>query len=448
MRNLTPPRLIILSFLSVICLGTIILSLPIATNGPGRLPLIDSLFTATSATCVTGLIVRDTGSYFSAFGRWVIFLLFQMGGLGIMTFSTLFAVMLGRKIGFRQTEIVHSTLNKQSIVGLKKLIIYIVGITFAIEITGALLLFARWSAVTDWSIIETAERAVFHSVSAFCNAGFALFRASFENFSADPYINLVMIILIVLGGIGFVVKMDIIGLFINKGAARRISLQAKIALFTSLLLIVLGAVVILFFEKEGVLRTLPWGERLWGAFFQSVTARTAGFNTLSIGEFTTPSLLFLIFLMFIGASPGSTGGGIKTCTFAILFVTVKNMLKNNKHVKMFDRTIPRQVVRESLVIFFLGFTWVFVFTIILVYLQARFASGEVSLARTMFEVVSAFGTVGLSTGITESLDSVSKLCLTATMFAGRIGPLTLALAVAFRGGRDTYRFPEENVMVG
>ena len=449
MGKLTPPRLVIISFLCAILLGTIALSLPMATQGEERLPLVDSLFTATSATCVTGLIVRDTGSFFTPFGRGVIFLLFQMGGLGIMTFSTLFAVMLGRKIGFRQTEIVSSTLHSQNVMGMKKLIAYIVTITLAIELIGAALLFLRWKMVTDWTVIETAERAVFHAVSGFCNAGFALFRTSLEQFSQDPWINLIMILLIFLGGIGFVVNMDIIGLLFKRGAERRISLQSKIALFTSLFLIASGIIVLLFFERDGVMRAMSWPQRIWGAFFQSVTARTAGFNTLSIGQLTAPSLLFLIFLMFIGASPGSTGGGIKTCTFMVVVAVVANMMRNNPRVKVFNRSIPKQVVRESLVIFFLAAGWIFAFTVILLYLGGRFSGGDVSLTRTLFEVVSAFGTVGLSTGITGGLDSASKLCLALTMFAGRVGPLTLALAVAFRDlRRDSFTYPEESIMVG
>jgi len=398
---------------------------------------------------VTGLIVRDTGTYFTPFGRTVIYLLFQAGGLGIMTFSTLFAVMLGRKIGFQQTEIVRSTLVSENRLGLKKLILYIVMITLAIELAGALLLFTRWRMITDWTVIQTAERAVFHSVSGFCNAGFALFRTSLERFSADPVINIVMILLIFLGGIGFVVNLDIIKFITKKGVGRRFSLQSRIALSVSLVLIIAGSAAILLFEKDGVMQAMPWGQRLWGSFFQSVTARTAGFNTLPIDRLTEPSLLVLAALMFIGASPGSTGGGIKTCTFMVLFATVANMMRNNPRVRVFDRSIPRQVVRESVVIFFLAAGWVFVFTIVLAFLQAANGAGRAPLVKTLFEVVSAFGTVGLSTGITAGLDQVSKLCLVATMFAGRIGPLTLAVAVAFKDiRRDSYTFPEENIMVG
>ncbi len=448
MKILTPARMVALSFLCAILIGTVALSLPVATQDAGRMPLVDSLFTATSATCVTGLIVRDTGSYFTTFGRWVIFLLFQIGGLGIMTFSTLFAVMLGRKIGFSEDEIIRSTLNRQNLIGLKKLILYILGITFAVEITGAVLLYLRWRAITDWAFFETVERALFHSVSAFCNAGFSLFRTSFVRFEGDAFINGIMISIIVIGGIGFVVIMDVLGLFFKRGNARRISLQAKIALTVSIILILAGACVLLFFERGNVMEGMSLPRRLWGSVFQSVTARTAGFNTLPIGKLTVPSLMFLMFLMFIGASPGSTGGGIKTCTFAVLVMTVWSMLKNRKRVMMFNRSISMKVIRQSLVIFFLSAAWVFIFTLILAYLRATVYGNGISLVRVAFEVFSAFGTVGLSTGITGDLGNLSKLCIIATMFAGRVGPLTLALAVAFRGKSDRYFYPEEKVMVG
>ena len=444
MGRFTPPQLLILSFLAAIIVGTVLLSLPAATQGPGRISLVDSLFTATSATCVTGLVVKDTGSYFTPFGRWVIFALFQAGGLGIMTFSTLFAVLLGRRIGFHQTDIIRSTLDKHNILGLKKLILYILGITIAAETAGAACLFFRWRVITDWGVLETIEKAVFHSVSGFCNAGLSLFRGSFMRFENDPFINLTMIVLIFFGGIGFIVIMDLFKLVLGKGMERRISLQAKIALTVSAVLIAAGAVLLLFFEKDNVLKAMTWPQRIWGAAFQSVTARTAGFNTLPIGELAVPSLVFIVFLMFVGASPGSTGGGIKTCTFAVLVAAVVNMLKNKRRVMMFNRSVPKQVIRESLVIFFLALAWVFAATIVLSYLEG----GNSSLVKSLFEVVSAFGTVGLSTGITEGLSNASKLCITATMFAGRVGPLTLALAVAFKERKDNFVFPEENLMVG
>lgn len=371
-----------------------------------------------------------------------------MGGLGIMTFSTLFAVMLGRKISFRETDVIRSTLDKRNIIGFKRLMAYILGITFGVELIGAVFLFLRWKATTDWNIIEIIQRAVFHSVSAFCNAGFALFRASFTQFEADPCINAIMIGIIFIGGIGFIVIMDVTGLFYRKGPERKLSLQARLALTVSLALIAFGAFSLVFFEKNNIMSGMSWAQRLWGGAFQSVTARTAGFNTLPTGKLTMPSLLVLVFLMFIGASPGSTGGGIKTCTFGVLAASVWNMMKNRRKVQFFNRAIPRQVVREALVIFFLALSWIFVFTVLVTYFQARQLGGSTPLIKILFEVVSAFGTVGLSTGITSELGGISKLCITATMFAGRVGPLTLALAVAFRRGRETYSFPEEEVMVG
>ncbi|MGB3241689.1 MAG: potassium transporter TrkG [Candidatus Omnitrophota bacterium] len=446
-KRLTPSQMVIFSFLCVICLGTIALSLPIATQGDVKLSLVDRLFTATSATCVTGLVVKDTGTFFSAYGRWVIFLLFQMGGLGIMTFSTLFAVMLGRKLGFRDKDVARNTLDKHGVVGLRKLILYILGIALAAEALGAVFLFLRWRAVTSWNTVDIIQRSIFHSVSAFCNAGFALFQTSFTDYMKDPYINAIMISLIIVGGIGFIVIMDIIGLFYRKGAERRLSLQARLAITVSACLIVFGAAALIFFEKNNIMSGMTWSERLFGGAFQSVTARTAGFNTLNIGKLTAPSLLVLVFLMFVGASPGSTGGGIKTCTFGILAAGVWDMFHNRKKVEFFNRAIPRQVVRESLVIFFLALSWIFVFTILVSYFQVQ-QYGNTSLIKVLFEVVSAFGTVGLSTGITGGLNSMGKFCIIATMFAGRVGPLTLALAVAFRGKKEVYSFPEEGVMVG
>ncbi len=448
MGRLTPPQLLIVSFLCVIVCGAVLLSLPIATEGGVRLSPVDSLFTATSATCVTGLIVKDTGTFFSPFGRWVIFALFQVGGLGIMTFSTLFAVLLGRKIGFYESDVITRTLDKHNILGLKKLITYILGITFVAELIGATSLFLRWRVITDWSIVENIQRSVFHSVSGFCNAGFALFRNSLMDYVQDPYINLTMILLIFFGGIGFMVIMDLLGLFVKKRTERRLSLQSKVALSVSFLLIAIGCVTILFFESGNVLKGLaPFG-KVQAALFQSVTARTAGFNTLPIGQMTLPSIIVIIGLMFIGASPGSTGGGIKTCTFAVLWATIAGAFKNRGRVRIFNRSITRDIIRESLVIFFLALSWIIVFTILLTFFEGRNTISGRDLAKSLFEIISAFGTVGLSTGITDSLSQAGKLCITLTMFAGRLGPLTLALALDFKERKDNVMYPEEDIMVG
>jgi trk system potassium uptake protein len=448
MLKLTPPQLLAASFLCVILIGAAVLSLPVSTAASGALPFVDSLFTSASAVCVTGLVVVDTGTAFSDFGTWVIFALFQAGGLGIMTFSMLFAVLMGRKIGFNETDVIQRSMDKNNVFGFEKLILYILGLTLVIESAGAVLFFLRWKSITSWPVGEVLKQSIFHSVSGFCNAGFSLFNNSLSAYRNDPVINLTMMALIVAGGIGFVVLMDGAGIFLKKGVARRISLQSKMVLTTSAVLILAGAVMFFLFEKNNAMKAMGLGERLWASFFQSVTARTAGFNTLPVSAMTTPSQLFLIFLMFIGASPGSTGGGIKTCTFAVLAVTVYAIMKNRKKTSVFGRTITGKIVNEAIVIIFLAALWIFVATLILSFLERNNPAVAGNFINAFFEVVSAFGTVGLSTGITSGLSWGGKICIIATMYAGRIGPLTLALAVAFKEKAERYTYPEENVMVG
>jgi trk system potassium uptake protein len=448
MLKLTPPQLLAASFLCVILIGAAVLSLPASTTASGALPFVDSLFTSASAVCVTGLVVVDTGTAFSDFGTWVIFALFQAGGLGIMTFSMLFAVLMGRKIGFNETDVIQRSMDKNNVFGFEKLVLYILGLTLVIESAGAVLFFLRWKSITSWPVGEVLKQSIFHSVSGFCNAGFSLFNNSLSAYRNDPVINLTMMALIVAGGIGFVVLMDGAGIFLKKGVARRISLQSKMVLTTSAVLILAGAVMFFLFEKNNAMKAMGLGERLWASFFQSVTARTAGFNTLPVSDMTTPSQLFLIFLMFIGASPGSTGGGIKTCTFAVLAVTVYAIMKNRKKTSVFGRTITGKIVNEAIVIIFLAALWIFVATLILSFLERNNPAVAGNFINAFFEVVSAFGTVGLSTGITSGLSWGGKICIIATMYAGRIGPLTLALAVAFKEKAERYTYPEENVMVG
>ncbi|MBD3295983.1 MAG: hypothetical protein GF392_01290, partial [Candidatus Omnitrophica bacterium] len=440
MGRFNPPQILIFSFLCVITVGTVLLGLPAASQGPGKLPLIDSLFTATSATCVTGLIVRDTGSYFSPFGRWVIFALFQVGGLGIMTFSTLFAVLLGKRLGFRQGDVIKSTLDKNSIVGLGRLIRYILAATLIAESIAAFFLFIRWRAITDWGILVTLERSVFHAVSAFCNAGFSLFKDSFIVFADDPYINLIMMAAIIAGGIGFIVMFDVAGRLSRRSSRRTLTLQSRTAIHVSLYLIAAGALLFFIFEQDNVLRGLSAPAAVWPSLFQSVTARTAGFNTVQIGQLTGPTLFFLVFLMFIGASPGSTGGGIKTSTFAVILANMAAKFHNRGRTRLFQRSVPLQVVRESMVICFLALTWIFVAGLVFMYV-GRDAGARIPFIRALFEMVSAFGTVGLSTGITGGLNAAGKICVIVTMFVGRLGPLTLAVAVAIRGTQENYVFP-------
>ena len=451
MKRLKPPQLVALSFLAAIIVGTILLSLPFATANSDKVRFVDRLFTATSATCVTGLTVKDTASW-TPFGQAVILGLFQMGGLGIMTLSTLFAILLGRKLTIKDGVVIQNTLKHPGATGVKKLLFYIITITLGVELAGAAALYLRWSALGQWSGITRLYNAVFHSVSAFCNAGFSLFHKSFTSFQSDTGINLIMMLLIFIGGIGFIVLLDIGKLkFWRKDRHlifSRISIQAKIALSVSISLILIGAAVIFFLERGNVLEGLSLKDKLLGSFFQAVTPRTAGFNTLPIGSLAPSTLLFLIFLMFIGASPGSTGGGIKTCTFGIIIATVFCMLKNRGRVWLFRKTIPRAVVRKALAIFFMALAWIFLFTLLLSITEKDVVNGPNYMLKILFEITSAFGTVGLTTGITPFLTTIGKLIIILTMFVGRIGPLTLALAIALRDEKSLYNYPEERVMVG
>lgn len=448
MKKLNPPQIIIVSFLCVIVIGTILLGLPTATKNGAGTPFIDSLFTATSATCVTGLIVRDTGGYFSDFGKFVIFLLFQIGGLGIMTFSTLFAILLGRKLTIKQDIVIQRTVGKTGTQSIKTLIKYILFITLGIEFIGALLLAVRWSYVKDWPVGKVITNAVFHAVSAFCNAGFSLFTGSFQAYTKDSFISFVMISLIVLGGIGFIVIMEF-GKFFERRKHRILSIQTKLALTISVILIAAGCVIFFTLENANLMAGLSFKDKLVNSLFQSVTARTAGFNTLDTRSFTVPTLTFFIFLMFIGASPGSTGGGIKTCTFGVLVATAISMLKNRDRVFIFNRTVPKDVIRKALVVVFLAIGWIFMATLLLSIIEYQnLGYFDNYFLKILFEVTSAFGTVGLSTGVTPLLSPIGKFIIILTMFIGRVGPLTLALAVALQSGKISYKYPEEKIMIG
>jgi len=442
MKRLKPPQIIAISFFVTIVLGTILLSLPISTQSYENVSFVDRLFTATSATCVTGLVVKDTASW-APFGKIVILGLIQIGGLGIMTFSTLFAILLGRKITIKDGLIIQASSKHPSGSGIKKLLFYIVLITLSVEAIGAALLYLRW---------DNLGSAIFHSISSFCNAGFSLFPHSFSGFRSDIWTNLIIMALILIGGIGFVVLLDIRKLKFWKSGKQimfsKISVQTKIVLTVSIALILIGGITIFALENNNVLEGMSVKEKILGSLFQAITPRTAGFNTLPIERFAPPTLLVIIFLMFIGASPGSTGGGIKTCTFGILLATAFAMIKNRDRVWTFKKTIPRPIVREAIAIFIVALVWIFLFTLFLsITEKATLGQGSYFL-KILFEVTSAFGTVGLTTGITPLLSTLGKILIIMTMFVGRIGPLTLALAIALREERLLYNYPEEKVMVG
>jgi len=436
-RNLTPPQVLALGLLVMIMIGTILLMTPFAVSNGIPLSWEDALFTATSATAVTGLVVVDTGTRFSIFGQLVILFLIQVGGLGLMTVSSLVFLMLGRKIGFKERLLIQQTLNQGSVAGVVRLVRYVILFTFIAEAVGALLLALRWQGIYGWG--KALYYGIFHAVSAFCNAGFDLTSASMVPFRADVLVNGVIIGLFITGGLGFTV---IVELFRGE---RSLSIHTKLVLWTTFVLLIVGFIGVLWSEFTNPLTigTLSLKEKILASFFQGATPRTAGFNTVNIGDMKMGTLFLTIFLMFIGASPGSTGGGVKTTTFAAMGAVVWSIIRGKEDVELFHRRIPLDTILKSLVIILISLFIVVVVTFILL------ETTGAALHEALFEATSAFGTVGLSTGLTGELNMVGKLVISLTMFMGRLGPLTIAFALAKnRGKKQLKHYPEENILVG
>jgi trk system potassium uptake protein TrkH len=435
--ELNPAQTIVLGFALTVLAGVVLLTLPVSTVDGKGAPFLTALFTAMSATCVTGLVVEDTATYYSLFGQLVILLLIQVGGLGYMTSATLFSILVGRRIGLRERIILMEAYNLHTIGGVVRLTRNVVLLALAFQGVGALLLALRWIPEFGWW--RGMYYGLFHAVSAFNNAGFDLmggFR-SLTRYVLDPYVNLVMGVLIISGGLGFIV-------LISLPRFPKVNLHAKVVLTTSAALLGVGTLLILFLEGGNplTLGRLPPGGKLLAAFFQSVTPRTAGFSTLDIAGLREPTLLVLSVLMFIGASPGGTGGGIKTTTFTVLLATIWTMIRGRQDVELYNRRVPAVVVYKALTIALVAIALVVSVTILLSVFEG------IRVISALFEVVSAFGTVGLSTGITPSLTPVGKVLLITTMFLGRVGILTFALVFTGRQAPMRYRLPEERVLVG
>jgi trk system potassium uptake protein TrkH len=435
--ELNPAQTIVLGFALTVLAGVVLLTLPVSTVDGKGAPFLTALFTAMSATCVTGLVVEDTATYYSLFGQLVILLLIQVGGLGYMTSATLFSILVGRRIGLRERIILMEAYNLHTMGGVVRLTRNVVLLALAFQGVGALLLALRWIPEFGWW--RGMYYGLFHAVSAFNNAGFDLmggFR-SLTRYVLDPYVNLVMGVLIISGGLGFIV-------LISLPRFPKVNLHAKVVLTTSAALLGVGTLLILFLEGGNplTLGRLPPGGKLLAAFFQSVTPRTAGFSTLDIAGLREPTLLVLSVLMFIGASPGGTGGGIKTTTFTVLLAAIWTMIRGRQDVELYNRRVPAVVVYKALTIALVAIALVVSVTILLSVFEG------IRVISALFEVVSAFGTVGLSTGITPSLTPVGKVLLITTMFLGRVGILTFALVFTGRQAPMRYRLPEERVLVG
>ena len=435
-----PPVTMMLSFILVILIGTILLMLPVASTQKRVTPFVNALFTSTSATCVTGLIVYDTATYFSRFGQVVILLLIQIGGLGIMTVSTAFALLMGRNIDLKLKNVMSQVVGGTNRINLSQLLKNILLVTGIIELTGAALLFSRF--YHHHSLARALYLSMFHSVSAFCNAGFALFSDNLVGFRDSAVVSIVIPLLIIFGGLGFSVIIDLYRYFFKRDNVRKLTLHSKIVLVTTAFLIVGGMISFFVMEYYGTMKGFGIHQRLLSSFFQSVTTRTAGFNTLDFGAMGKATLLVSMFLMFVGASPGSTGGGIKTTTFSILGLTMVSLLKGRRDISVFKRRIPSSNFREAAGLVFLSASLVFFIVLILLLVEPS------PFEKIMFEVISAFGTVGLSTGITPSLSLLGKILITLLMYVGRIGPLTLIYAFAVRNRKTNINYAEENIAIG
>ena len=444
----SPARFSVVAFLILILVGTLLLSLPISSTGK-RIGLINALFTSTSASCVTGLVVLDTGKDFSRFGQGIILLLIQVGGLGIMTLSTLFLLMAGRRPSLAGRFVIKDALTDGKERSLPSLLRDVLLFTGIMEGIGAALMFTRF--LPGRNVLQAAYLAIFHSVSAFCNAGFSTFPDSFIAYQGDWTLNLTVCFLIISGGIGFLVLSELKRKRpFRRRSWARLSLHSKIVLSTTAILLLGGTMLILGMEWHDTLKGLSLPDRFLAAFFQSVTARTAGFNTLPIGALANETLFLILLLMFIGASPGSCGGGIKTTSFASLLVLGISRLLGKENPQVFRRTIPADSTGKAISIVMVGTVIVVAATMALLVSELGEVSHTMSRGKffeLLFEVVSAFGTVGLSTGVTGGLSVAGKVILTTVMFVGRLGPLVIAMAVS-RPSAPRYTYAEENIMVG
>lgn len=441
-RRLTQTQMIVIGFCLVILSGTILLMLPISTREGVVTSPIDALFTTVSASCVTGLIIADTYQYWSIFGQIVIISLIQIGGLGFMTIGVFFAVVLRKKIGLWVRGTLQESVNIMQTGGIVRLAKKIIIGTAVFEGTGALILSIHFSRTMDWG--QAVYYGIFHSVSAFCNAGFDLMGKdgeyiSLTGYSGDWTVNLVIMLLIIIGGIGFFIWND---LSENKLHFRRWKLHTKITILMTLALVFGGAAVLFALEYNNTLAGRSLDEQILCSLFGSVTARTAGFNTVDTAALTDSSKLFTALLMFIGGSPGSTAGGIKTTTFVVLAASVYSGLFDKRECSMFGRRLSRDVVRKASTV--LCTNLMLCVTAVLIIVTAT----SLGVTDVIFEVASAMGTVGMSAGITRDLDAVSKISLIFLMFCGRVGSMTFALSLKGHKVEPPVRLPEEEVMIG
>lgn len=433
-----PPLYLTLGFAILIIIGGCILSLPIFTRSGKFTNLIDSIFVAASASCVTGLTTVNTAEHWNSYGHLLILFLIQIGGLGVMTLATLFPLLLRKKIGLKSRQILKEQLNIDTLQGIMKLFRYVLVFTFLVEILGAILLSFRF--VPLFGVAKGLWYSIFHSVSAFCNAGFDLLGDSIYPYRNDNLINITLMSLVVIGGLGFIVTAEIF----RKKSFKKLSTHAKLVLIISASLIVIGTLAFYLIERQvgGVLYKENFKNSIMQSAFQSISARTAGFYSVKLNQMHDTSVLLLSVLMVIGGSPGSTAGGLKTTTFGVLILSTISIFKQEDEVTIFNKHIDSKTIRKALAIIMVYLALIFI-VIFVLSLSENFKVIDIS-----YEVASAFGTVGASRGITGDFSNIGKILITLSMYLGRIGPMTMAYSIGLKSKTKYIRYPEANISIG
>ncbi len=441
LKKLSLSRKLILGFMAAILVGSILLYMPFSLQEGQSISFLTSVFTITSAICVTGLSVIDVSKVLSFEGQLILLLFIQLGGLGVMTFSSLFFLLIGKKMSYKERELIKEERNAENSGEIIDFIKKIIMIVLSIETVGALFLTLEF--MKSYSFSKALYFGIFHSISAFCNAGFALFSNNLENFPSNIIINMTVAYLIILGGIGFSVINSV--LMAVRKDVKRFTLTSKVAILVSIFLTFTGMLGFLLLEYNNptTIGGMGFFDKLLASFFQSVTTRTAGFNTVSMLSLEPATIFMFCVLMFIGASPGSTGGGIKTTTIGVIMLYVVGVVQGKENINVFNRRISWDILNRALAILVISIIYVSI-----VIMAVMTIEKNLDFEQVLFEVVSAFGTVGLSLGVTSELNSLSRILIIITMFIGRLGPMTFALALGEKKIKESLRFPKENILVG
>ena len=438
----SPYMIILLSFMGVTILGGFLLSFPISVNYGKSVKLIDGFFIATSAVCVTGLSSIDIASIYNPFGQLIILILIQLGGLGVITFTSVIIILISKKIGYYTKKVVQEDINIDTTFKIEEYVTKVIFAVILIEFIGAIILFFEF--IKKFSFLKAVYYSFFHSISAFCNAGFALFSDNLYGFKNSFIINITIPVLIFLGGIGFSTILNCYNVFRKK--EKRLTTTTKLSIKISIFLVLIGtiAIFILEYSNPKTIGNLPLLQKLGAAFFQSVTARTAGFNTMPLAGMKEITALLFVFLMFVGASPGSTGGGVKTTTFGLIVLGVITIIKNKEYIEYNGRKISWTNFNRAVSIVFISICYIIVVLFLLILLEP-----DVNVINLLFELVSAFGTAGVTRNLTPYLGDMSKILLIITMFIGRVGPLTIVSALSLKKIKSgKYKYPEENILIG